>query len=161
MAGEKSHLTQFIEDMMQQKFRLDASKSEYIEMLNNIKERIIDQSDFINRIDEESVNAFQKQLEADKEHQVLIENIIDQKEEILDMIYNDIYYHLIELSNLEIESSGFITHIITCDEGTSFNKDTKVITFKDEGYAEIPIATTLRKWTDASQVRILPVVREG
>ena len=63
---------------------------------------------------------------------------------------------MLELSSSEINSSGFVTHIITVDENTEYDKESKVIKFENAGRAEIPIATTLRKWSDASQLRILP-----
>lgn len=153
--GIQAHLTRFIQDMMQQKFRLDTTKNEYEELLDTIRERIIDQTNLIQTIDEGSVKQFEDRKHADQQSQVNIEGILAQKTEILEKITLDVYHHMVELSNLELSSSGFITHIITTDEQTDYDENAKVITFKGEGRAEIPIATTLRRWTDASQLKII------
>lgn len=157
----EKHLTNFIEDMMQQKLRLSESQSLYQEALVKIKERIVDETQLLETASNESRPFYEERKADDEAHQKRIESILEEQHEIIEKITLDVYHHLLELSHLEIKRAGFITHIVTVNDQTDYNKETKVIKFhRKDGHAEIPIATTLRKWNDASQIRILPKVNQ-
>lgn len=142
--------------MMRQKFMLDDTQASYKRMQSRIRERIIDQSEFIKEVAEEAKEQFVFRKEEDEGNLQNINQIIIEQHELIEAIVRDVYFHMLELSSSEINSSGFVTHIITVDENTEYDKESKVIKFENAGRAEIPIATTLRKWSDASQLRILP-----
>lgn len=155
------HLRQYTEDTMKQKFRLDQTIEEYEKLDIKLRERIIDQKDLIEETKilnrpQEQIDTLTNRKLKDEQLRGEVQNIIQELKNKRQDIINELQYHLLELSEIEIQSSGFVTHTIVTDYATKFNKDTKIIEFKEKGHAEIPIATYLDHWKDSSQLRIFP-----
>jgi seryl-tRNA synthetase len=155
------HLKKYTQEAMKQKFRLDQTIEDYEKLDIKLRERIIDQNDLIQEI--ESLNHSQTQIDTltdrklkDEKLREDIQSIIQELKNQKQNIVNELQQHLLELSELEIQLGGFVTHTVVVDHATKFDEDTKIIEFKEKGHAEIPIATYLEHWKDSSQLRILP-----
>lgn len=156
----RKYLRQFIKSSAKQKFRLDETIRKYQENENELKENIIDLKDLIadmesNKKDPAQINILKKNQQ-DKENirndmLSIIETLKETKEELVNNIQNQ----LSELTEIEINTGGFISHIVTTDYQTKFDEEKNIISFEEKGHAEIHISTYLESWKDSSQLRIL------
>ncbi|MED3627861.1 hypothetical protein P4478_12420 [Bacillus subtilis] len=159
-SGEQTHLRKYIEDGIQQKIRLNYLLESYKKQEEKTRERIIDQSNLISKITFENapdkkINLFKERLNKD---QALILKIVQSTiYELLDEI-NELTLimaaHLEELTEIEVDIGGFVTHAIGIDTNASLNSDNMIVNFKKGGHIEIPIGTKMSKWKDSSQMTI-------
>jgi hypothetical protein len=154
----QKHLSEFISDSLHQKKRVDETIKSYEALEIKQRERVIDQKALINDLTGHSVdqldNLKQRELK-DSQIRTDVQTIISSNKEKRNAIVSELQHHLIELTEIEIASSGFIAHEITTDHSTKFDDVSKIISFKNTGVAEAAIATYLDKWKDSSQLRFV------
>ncbi len=162
----KNHLRTYVEDSIQQKVRLGNLINDYKKQENKTRERVIDQEELIARlklqnISQEKIERIIKRKEHDEDILKEVKEAIDfYSKEIQDITFT-MNAHLEELSEMEIESGGFVAHSVGVDLGAEFDKESKVIMFKENGRVEIPIAAKLKNWKDSSQLTIHRIKKAG
>jgi hypothetical protein len=154
------HLKKYTKDTMTQKFRMDRTIEDYEKLDVKLRERVIDQNDLIQEL--KSSNHSQAQIDTltnrkieDELIRTDVQRIIHELKQKKQNKVNELQHHLLELSQLEIQSGGFVTHIVVADHATKIDENTNTIEFKEKGHAEIPIATYLDHWKDSSQLSIV------
>jgi septal ring factor EnvC (AmiA/AmiB activator) len=156
----RQYLKQFVRNNAKQKFRIDETITQYKKNEDQLKENIIDLKDLISDMESKGKDAAQieilkKNRENKEKIRVQILSIIDQLKETRSSIIENIQSQLNELTELEIENSGFIAHFITTDYQSSFDEESGVLVFKNPGHAEAHISTYRNSWSDSSQLRMI------
>ncbi len=162
----RDHLRKYVDDGIQQKVRLGNLLGDYKSQEDKTRERIIDQNTLktklnLEKASQEKINLVTKRIDHDEEVLEETKKAIGSYSEKLEELALTMNAHLEELSEIEIESGGFVAHSVGVDKGVTFDKETKIITFKENGRAEIPIAAKIKNWKDSSQLTIHRIKKAG
>ncbi|MCD7910922.1 hypothetical protein KC480_05205 [Bacillus velezensis] len=167
VTSEQAHLRKYIEDGIDQKIRLSHLLESYKKQEEKTRERIIDQSSLINKLTAENapeskINLFKERLNRDQAIVFkLVQNTTSEILTEIDWLILKMAVSLEELSEIEIDIGGFVTHAIGVDTNAKLDKDNMVVTFKKDGHIEIPIGTKMSKWKDSSQLTINKTIKAG
>ncbi|MBS9805877.1 hypothetical protein P4J09_11910 [Bacillus cereus] len=154
-----NHLRRYVQDGIQKKIRLNRLIKSYQVQFSKTKEDVIDQSDLqrkmeYNGIPEMKIKQITSRLNKDQEIEKQTIKILRDLNSDMDDLTIEINAHLEELSAIEIESGGFVTHAIGIDKDTTLDKENMILKLKKNSHAEIPIGVRLDSWKDSSQFTI-------
>ena len=156
----QEHLQTFIEDAIKKKFILEKTITVYDLFDKKMRDRVIDQGDLLSELhskenpDTNQLTVIDIRHDQDIKIRGKVQDILNKRKEELTNIILSLQEHLIELTRIEINNSGFIAHAIAHDYQTTFTKETKTLIFKEKGHAEYAISTHLTSWQDSSQFKI-------
>ncbi|HHT7153250.1 hypothetical protein [Bacillus thuringiensis] len=154
-----NHLRRYVQEGIQKKLRLNSLIGMYKAQLAKTKEDVIDQSDLqrkmeYNGIAESKIKQITLRLNKDQEIEKQATKILNELNADMDNLTVEMNPHLEELSSIEIESGGFVTHAIGVDKDTVLDKENMILKLKKNSHAEIPIGVRLDSWKDSSQFTI-------
>ncbi|EOO44511.1 hypothetical protein [Bacillus cereus] len=154
-----NHLRRYVQEGIQKKLRLNSLIGAYKTQLAKTKEDVIDQSDLqrkmeYNGIAESKIKQITLRLNKDQEIEKQATKILNELNTDMDSLTIEMNPHLEELSAIEIESGGFVTHAIGVDKDTVLDKENMILKLKKNSHAEIPIGVRLDSWKDSSQFTI-------
>ncbi|MCY8577099.1 hypothetical protein MOD24_14715 [Bacillus haynesii] len=156
----QAHLRTYIDDGIKQKIRLNHLVESYKKQEEKTRERIIDQNKLISKLvyenaPDKKINYFKERLTRDQALILkIVQSTISELLNEVDELILRMSAHLEELSEIEIDIGGFVTHAIGVDENASLDSDNMIVRFKKHGHIEIPIGTKMSKWKDSSQLTI-------
>lgn len=154
-----THLRRYVQEGIQKKIRLNSLIKSYQAQLSKTKEDVIDQSDLqrkmeYNGINESKIKHITSRLNKDQEIDKQTTKILKDLNLEIDDLTVEMNAHLEELSSIEIESGGFVTHAIGVDKDATLDKENMILKLKKNSHAEIPIGVRLDSWKDSSQFTI-------
>jgi len=153
LSSNREHLIEFVTKKMQQRFRMDEKYISYQEAKNEADKAYKRHKQLKELMLETDARAnYDKAIRDYEKMELMLSQEIHLSDKKIKEITDEVYFHLLELTNMEISKAGFIAHIIMHDTLTDFDKETKAVTFNaDVGNAEAPIATVQPRWKDGSQ----------
>lgn len=153
------HLREYVEEGIQQKIRLDKLITEYKDQEKKTRERIVDgtqlQAKFQGEgIDPVKIGHVKERTDRDIKILTLVQDSLKDSQESVSGMAVRLNTHLEELSTIELQTGGFVTHAIGVGANASLDKANMSVNLKSPGHAEIPVAVRLNKWKDSSQLTI-------
>lgn len=162
----QKHLRKYVEDGIQQKVRLNNMILDYKDQEYKSRERVIDETELENKmraqgISQDKVNLVVERRTRDEKILEITQRTLAESKENMQGLTLRMNAHLEELTDIEVQAGGFLTHAIGVDTGAELDKDSMIIKFKPDGHVEIPIAARMNKWKDSSQLTIKKIKKAG